>query len=219
MDTLKIWLLEAAVEGEVPLRYLSGSAGLLSHAAHGADQRQLASTLTAMHAAGEIEWLSTGSGGPGAPVRPVEAGEGLRAMAAAGLAYALTPEGGAAWEAIARPDWSRFVSHAWQKPQGDERNAWVEGGNRQWVTSMVEWLAEDGWEVRDEEWQDRVPYRALYWKVLPRGFRVAYRSPSRRAPEHAQSLEARLKRHDKFAELKAWYTPAAEGGPLEVRPG
>lgn len=92
VDRLETWLLEAAVEDEVPLRYLNDPVRLLNVPHHRADHQELAAKLLELHAAGWIEWWS-------AP-RDVELAdvlEALRRPAGAGLAYALTFTGGAIW--------------------------------------------------------------------------------------------------------------------------
>jgi hypothetical protein len=83
--------------------------------------------------------------------------------------FALTRDGGAAWEAFARPDWSRFID-----ARADGTDAEVICADRARLDAFVasRWQA---WIPAGAERRDELrPWAATYWKTLPVGYRVRY---------------------------------------------
>lgn len=88
------------------------------------------------------------------------------------LMMKLTASGGRAWEALAEPDWSRYV----QTLTGDESGeAW--SGNRDMLIAELGWYEEltsatiDRNTIRLEALHD---YPVTYWKLLPVVFRASF---------------------------------------------
>ncbi|NJK66885.1 MAG: hypothetical protein HC941_10350 [Microcoleus sp. SU_5_3] len=89
--------------------------------------------------------------------------------------YYLTPQGGAKWEAMAHPDWNKFLIANFRQIFPDYEEG-ILGTQREIVEQL---LALDrlifmyehipGTEV----WNVLEPWQATYWKTLPRGYHVS----------------------------------------------
>ncbi len=90
------------------------------------------------------------------------------------LSYRLTASGGAVWESMAAPDWSKFLTGGVTNRPG--RRWFLGGGDR----SRVElWHKCDRFfpvpVLGTENWETFKPWRATYWKELPAGYELSFR--------------------------------------------
>ncbi|AFE06859.1 hypothetical protein COCOR_06311 [Corallococcus coralloides DSM 2259] len=179
MDRRSFWLLDAVVELSENLAVLrSPDLELITNRrTHGLEARELAPMLASLCEAGLIwvKHLETD-----ALARTLPEIESALAVSSctpgrySGFWYGLTPEGGAVWESLARPDWSRY-STGWS--DGEEH--FIEAGARE--------LAEEEFARASSRpsrvlvpgsavWTVMRPWSATYWKTMPVGFQVRYRS-------------------------------------------
>jgi hypothetical protein len=89
----------------------------------------------------------------------------------------LTAQGGAVWEAVARPDWSKYSTWEYGGPaDNDAQGVDVEeicAANRdlleKYIARLPAWTEGLGVEYKLETLN---PWQATYWKTLPIGYRV-----------------------------------------------
>lgn len=176
----RIWLLDAAAEIGVDIRTLAAAnvGEILNRKPHGHPPEAIAGVLAQMIEAGEI-----------AVLRDFRRTAQPRAVSEAQIAdllfepreggrpswYRLTERGGAEWEAWAKPQWSRYSS-------GGSRN------NKSAILAATASVAEEllGLEEYLEHQRTIVPgsirrrtfrnWRATYWKTLPEGHLIAFRT-------------------------------------------
>ena len=176
---LRIWLLDAAVNIGIDLRTLIAATmgEVLNRKAHGHAPEAIARVLAQMCAAGEILFhrdmrrtaLALSFTEP-------ELFELLHEPRDAGQSwYRLTERGGAAWEAWAKPQWSRYNS-------GGSRD------NLRAILAATASVAEEllGLEEFLEHQRAIVPgsirrrtfrnWQATYWKTLQQGHLIAFRT-------------------------------------------
>jgi hypothetical protein len=116
--------------------------------------------------------------------------------------YGLTPDGGAAWEALTHPDWNLFVDH-WTSIEPKE--ACIEAASRD--KAFAEYQRDGDPHNPSEPIAETlreevlVPWRATYWKTLTSGYRLRY--AWRSLPPRRLSCRARLPRADPSPE---WYS-------------
>jgi hypothetical protein len=112
--------------------------------------------------------------------------------------YRLTPTGGAEWERAARPDWGRYVERSEERhddgapveheilsPSAARAEAYLDfvRGDRLWYGPVSnESIARD--VIR--------PWEATYWKTLPEGHRIRFRTGP--GPERMPTPDEMLRR-------------------------
>jgi len=124
--------------------------------------------------------------------------------------YGLTAQGGAKWEAAARPDWNRFIYGGYSDSEAE-----LISMNRQWVERYFMLIQPGGFDTLfavpgTEVWDTLEPWQALYWKTLPIGHRVRFTYTS--GGEYPSPIldrakfEAAIRRREESAKMKTWYT-------------
>lgn len=200
------WLMETVVEHAVPLAFLWGyrSEEIFNKPGHCLSRRGLVGGLRRLSVRGLIEFLRF-VGDREVPFAPTgeEIETSLDEQGPGGSPsccyYRLTADGGAVWEAFARPDWSRYIS---QQGTGPGRGKWEAGyclcADRARLQRYLDGLHWVGLIVDPDsvEWGTIRPWRATYWKELPTAYTVSFR---RR--EDAPGPESRAR--DEFLH---WYT-------------
>ena len=88
------------------------------------------------------------------------------------VSFELTLRGGEAWERIAEPDWTRFVSESTVEVSGD-----LVSLDRDLLVAYMGWYP----ELRSEQiqletvtWQTHEDFEILYWKRLPFVYHVSF---------------------------------------------
>jgi len=81
----------------------------------------------------------------------------------------MTSRGGARWEAVAKPDWSRFLD---ESAGLDPDEVEVSGPDRDRVASHLRQHTLFAVVPDSERWETLIPWQATYWKTIPRGYRV-----------------------------------------------
>ena len=97
------------------------------------------------------------------------------------MSYGMTSRGGARWEAVAKPDWSRFLD---ESAGLDPDEVEVAGLDRDRVASHIRRYTRFAVVPGSERWETLIPWQATYWKTIPRGYRVTVGWP-REAPTKA----------------------------------
>ena len=118
--------------------------------------------------------------------------------------YGLTTHGGERWEAVARPDWNRFVDASIGL---DPNDGIIIASNR---TLVEKFLAlnpyiSTGISViaGSERWDLLEPWEATYWKTLPRGHRVTY---DYKLQEESRVIQQSLEVSQFLEEINNWFT-------------
>ena len=128
--------------------------------------------------------------------------------------YYLTPQGGARWEAMAHPDWNKFliVNFLGQFPYeegffGTQREIIEQLLALERLIFMYEHIP------GTEKWNVLEPWEATYWKTLPRGFHVSCEFQPNDScldyqkegvsPELVEEYEQAL---EWYENMKKWYT-------------
>ena len=176
MDEAEFWLLDVVVEGRVHLDWLlmEDLGEALNRPVHGLDPNALLDLVDRLFRDGIIDAY------PYEPQRGDDREEVRRSLhrseieaalhgCGPGLAYGMTAHGGARWEAVTKPDWSRFLDE-WAGT--DPHDVEVAGLDRDRVASHLRqhtlWPVVPG----TERWETLIPWQATYWKTFPRGYRV-----------------------------------------------
>lgn len=214
------WLLETAVDCEYPIWFVAKPEPNLSlalnHKGHGLNRSELCAAFRTLRDRGDILFCQVPSGQPialtdeelFANLQPVD-----NASQADAPYYALTPAGGARWEAAAEADWSRFFKREYPGDSGD----WSEGprvltaGSPVRLRELLDHLAEFLFTevVPGSVIEDVVrPWQATHWKTLPVGYRAHYRA-KRSEPSWAPQPPDRKATYRAFA---AWYRYSWHGG-------
>ena len=202
IDRRSFWFLDAVVEYGENLAVLA-SPGIeltLNRRTHRLEVRELAPMLASLCEAGliRVKHMETD-----ALARTLPEIESAFAMSSckpgrySGFWYHLTPEGGAVWESLTRPDWSRYCTGAWEPGQ-----SCLEAGSRERLEEELTWQAADPWSVRvpgSDEWTVLRPWEATYWKTLPVGFEVRYQRIDKKY------LACNLRPGPRVAPPRPWY--------------
>lgn len=118
--------------------------------------------------------------------------------------YGLTTHGGARWEAVARPDWNRFVDASIGL---DPDDGIIIASNRNLVErflSLNPYISSGiSVIVGSERWEVLEPWDATYWKTLPRGHRVTY---DYKLPQESRVIQPSLEVSQFLEEINNWYT-------------
>ena len=177
------WLLETAVTLGIPISPLLLSPSLdqaFNKPGHGMDRRLLQAALTVLTERGLINlyhFRSNSNETQPATVREIASGLSGESRAAH-LYYNLSAEGGATWEAFACPKWDRFVDQATSyEDDGTELHV-AFASNRTLLQRIFDGLNYVGVFPKPEtvRWTEVSPWQATYWKELPVGCRVEFKS-------------------------------------------
>jgi hypothetical protein len=178
MDRHERWVLEVVVSLRHPLRALfdspEGTVEWFNRAHHGLAPAEMVALLRRLLADGLI-YLS-----PGRDAELHDVGEELRRLIEVPWSgpwfrstfYGLTAKGGAAWEAVARPNWNRYIDASFGTDPDDAEVICADAARAEgYVFSpFQDWPPIQG-SVR----RDRLePWDATYWKQLPVGHRLRY---------------------------------------------
>lgn len=186
-DYDEYWLLTTPVTGAVSLRLTYGPPkwhlGQWNRPGHSLNEAELAA---AFHRLSELGWIELFRYNEFDKPIAVAVDEILRAVSARpphthdDFGYRLTPAGGARWEEITKPDWSRFY----------EVDVDADGDDPQ-VTIIIEALREEDLDKAKRVYLDNVfsyldlgpqkithlaPWHPTYWKTLPEGYRLRFRA-------------------------------------------
>lgn len=184
------WLLETAVEYGAGLCFLREAGDEFSHqynkAGHGLDRSSLVATLQRLHAAGLIQFRMHDDVGETTLVElsaaeidiALDEGEHRR------TGYRLTFEGGAQWEAFARPRWDRFVHLKTYYTDDDPprpKRAEFRCMDLKRLKTVVQYhsLCVQPIELDAVQYSELPEWSPTYWKVLPAGFRAIVRFSGR----------------------------------------
>jgi len=189
-EVIKHWLLNAAVEFEIPLTYIfpEVSQALNVKPIPGCGSDGYASGLVELFDAGMIELSSEVEGddtrtrtgvlqilnrfrmlskddatlrGDGRLLKSYQ----LRRRPRMQVSFRLTALGGEAWERIAQPDWARYVSVSTVSTSGDLISA-----NRDLLVAYMGWYPEVNGEqiqLKTLGWQTHTNFEIVYWRRLP----------------------------------------------------
>jgi hypothetical protein len=172
------WLLETAVSMGIPVSPLLLSDQLelaFNKPGHGNNRSQLEAEFKSL-AERRFIGFSDGDENRAATIKDVPAGlDGVNE-----LYYRLTSDGGANWEAFAAPDWNKFVKHSYSYEDGSECHE-VVAVDKSRLRRVFDGLHYIGVNPKPETivWTELKPFSATYWKELPEGFRVAFRTTPR----------------------------------------
>jgi hypothetical protein len=177
IDARSFWFLDEVVELGLNLAVLCSPdiEVIVNRPSHGLDEHELAPMLASLCAAGFIEVK-----GPddvlARTLREIEdafAVSRCSPVPHTGFQYFLTPEGGAAWERLTRPDWSRYFVTALSRQE-----TWIEAASLEAAEGEFRWEATDPSHVPVPGSEIRTvmrPWAATYWKTLPIGYKVHFR--------------------------------------------
>ena len=177
MDEHERWVLEAAVDWKLPVRVITGpDAGQrLNRAHHGLDPEGVIEVLRGLLRQGAIALFRDGQG------QHHQTEEALRAAVEQGDAgpsppgsffYGLTPSGGELWEAVAQPDWARYIDASYGI---DPNDAEVICADPVRLNDYVSSKYQKCRPISGTVCRDQVkPWQATYWKMLPLGHRIRY---------------------------------------------
>ncbi len=87
--------------------------------------------------------------------------------------YYLTPEGGARWEAMAHPDWNKFLINNSLEIIYEEEIEMSEE-DRDKLLSNEDYLKDRKLISETEVWEVLKPWQITYWKTLPKGYGFHY---------------------------------------------
>lgn len=216
MNDIRHWLLDAAAELAIPLRVLGApNAGeMLNRKPPGLDRTDLALRLEELIARGEIEFCRCIEQRKYEVCPPIRTLEIVRLLTEERWQnselwfYRLTQSGGAAWERWAKPQWSRYVTTCrWDN--------FIEIG------AASESVANELLELEDDLlWESAIVqgsvrrkafrrWQATYWKTLPEGYLVAFRT--RPLPEQERTARSEAK-WTRSIELRKFYLRPADCG-------
>jgi len=174
MDEAEFWLLDVVVTGRVHLDWLLWEEldVALNRPGHGLDPDALLDLVDRLFRGGFIDAY-----GPRRSDDREDFGRSLHRSeteaalhgCGPGFSYGMTLRGGARWEAVAKPDWSRFLD---ESAGLDPDEVEVEGPDRDRVASHLR--RHTLWAVvpDSERWETLIPWQATYWKTIPHGYRV-----------------------------------------------
>ncbi|WP_217918893.1 hypothetical protein [Myxococcus sp. AM010] len=205
VESLDLWLLEAAMELPTPLHMLvepNPHVALNMADDPRLSREELCERLSLLAERGliRVHMLPDGLQALFSPEAISSAMDARQSRTPFG--YSLTDAGGAAWEHHARPDWSRFVN-AGQEPSADDaQDAWViEAASLEAAEGEFHFHESLGDVHQPVSASKRgevlTPWQVTYWKALPHGYRLRYVTvPRPPDPARSRSVPSRL----------PWYT-------------
>jgi hypothetical protein len=179
------WLLDAAALGWMPLEWLTADnvcEVFNTRRGHELSFPDLVDTLEGLFQSGDLiaERLEQNHlTGEFVPSRP-DLVAGLSGQV--WLYYGLTGQGGARWEAFARPDWSRYIDASYwtDTTDGDievgEIVAQDKHAVEQYLAALYAHYVNPTYTIHpdSEHWDLLIPWDVTYWKTLPQGYRVHF---------------------------------------------
>ena len=119
----------------------------------------------------------------------------------------LTPQGGANWETIARPNWQQYLK--WSCAPGSTESTII-SQDREAISQLLQFSPYlDGRQPIPETviWELLEPWSATYWKTLPHASKVSYQIQAvgnsvRASPEFSEESE---KAYKWYGEILEWY--------------
>ncbi len=132
------------------------------------------------------------------------------------VVYYLTPQGGERWEAIAHPDWNKFLINNFILVYPYERGIFAtKRENIEQLLAYGEYLLEYNRPIPGTEvWEVLEPWQVTYWKTLPRGYSLNYQPEEFDYKLHNQSdeeleyyipTETEIQAKKWYKNLKKWY--------------
>jgi DNA-binding PadR family transcriptional regulator len=210
----RYWLLDSAAETGVPLGFLDSPnlEEALNRPHHGCTTEEIAHSIAAMIEQGELRIRSRRPSGS----RPEweflsedrileRIGEPRHNRGASW--YELTERGGAMWEEWARPDWTRYNTSciAIRDRPSVHFSALLAAveATAQALFELEPYL-QDGREIVASSVRRKVlrDWRATYWKSLPEGHVVAFRSTERSGRSRRATPQWAW---DRWCALRHWY--------------
>ena len=130
--------------------------------------------------------------------------------------YALTPQGGNRWEAVAHADWNRYFEWSSEKYNVESElfDCELTGSNQQLIEELLSidcYLPSHSIHIPETEiWDVLEPWQPTYWKTLPRAYRVRYQARNR-VPHICGDtpldlFEAYKQAEKRYSEIRQWYT-------------
>ena len=176
LSRCEYWLLENAVEHPIPTPWLTADnlETCLNKKGHGVSNEEVTRSVTELVTQGLIEII---------PPAVDSASRTLALPEDSALhellqreQYQLTPEGGAAWERFARPDWNMYVRFEGMSDENGNEQARVETADLALAEEYVTGLHYTGYSVASETLrQSRLsPWHPTYWKTLEVGSRLSF---------------------------------------------
>jgi hypothetical protein len=199
----EFWILETAFdEGVVPLPALVRPhlEYDFNKAGHGLGRRELAQLLERLLWEGKIAIV--GGGRPAALYSAAEL-EPLFGSKDPEICYRLTSNGGGRWEALAQPDWDRYIQQRTYMAHGEVPGRYeFISENRALLERYVEVFFV--WSGRDfvpgtERWDTVTPWKPTDWRERPSAWRF-------QALEDLTPLRREIPRwaHEEFGRLSCW---------------
>jgi hypothetical protein len=186
------WLLESAVEGMPPLRWLVAPQleQIFNKTGHRLGRGALVDTMERLVVA-DLLCAHRANGGNFAPTRAeIEAAldESPDPPRAVETHYGLTAAGGAAWESFAAPDWNRYIDSGCDEQHRYDATC----ADRKRLLRYLAALRREGtFQEESLVWDEVAPWQATYWKQLPRGHRVRFVCIDARLPDPPSSWYCR----------------------------
>lgn len=135
--------------------------------------------------------------------------------------YYLTPQGGARWEALCHPDWNRFYKqHFFMNNKNESEIICTDRTlieKHLQFSSLNDLVPISGTEV----WDVLEPWKATYWKTLPKGYRVRYQfrdcTNSRNFNTFPEQSEAYKQAKEFYSQISPWYVePELDENPSSL---
>jgi hypothetical protein len=191
MDEAEFWLLDVVVKGRVYLDWLLWEhlEEALNRPGHGLDPDALLDMVDRLFRGGFLDFVGSPRGCDcGDSGRSLHRSEIEAALHGSGpcISYGMTSRGGARWEAVAKPDWSRFLD---ELTGIDPDEIEVSGLDRDRVASHLRRHVRTAIVPGSERWEELIPWEATYWKTFPRGYRVTV-AWQREAPNKAPDWDS-----------------------------
>lgn len=212
MDAATFWILDSAIEAWYPLYWLVSPDIELAYnrPTHGLSSEALSAVLQRLFQRGDLLAEVVELPGVRRPIQPTRAEIGAGLARTIMIDYGLSAAGAARWEAVAQPDWRRYIYAAYTNDpdQGEiiaQDRALVET-----YLAALPYVSDTVVEPDSLIWDALEPWHATYWKTLPLGHRVRFRYSS------AQATEPRVVPPDIAAwldQLRRWYTPYRRSQP------
>ena len=181
------WLLESAVTLGIPISPLLLNPGLdeaFNKPGHGMDRSRLETALTSLTERGLINlYHFHPKSDETQPATVAEIASGLSgASRTEHLYYNLSAEGGANWEAFACPKWDRFVDQSCSYDDDGTELHEAFASSRALLQRIFDGLKYVGVSPKPQTvcWTEVSPWQATYWKDLPAGCRVEFKSDPRK---------------------------------------